>query len=656
MGSYKNRAPQALEAPEGPEQSDRGGRPETEVAEAVPLSFDESRRLLELLHLQQFRINVQADSLRQAAAEHRQRGALLEEYLNLYDFAPVGYLTLDRCGVVRSVNHSAAALLGDERAYLLGRRLKAFLCYETRPLFSEMLERLFSGSEKGSCELSLQRRKLPPLQVQVEAVLAETGQECYLALFDISAPKQRLEYLQTAHEVLAILELPGEFPQLVQRALSELKRRAGFEAVRLGLKEAVQPLFVEASLPANFLLSGNRLIDLAPPGWRELALEGIPSYPEAYAKVLSGTTDLGHDLFTAGGSFWCNDIGKLWRLGGRQQGQRPPREERELKDCGALALVPVRHDDGIFGLIQVHSKTRGRFSEEAVQQLEGVARGLGAAFARHRAEVEAVRLKAELLQARKLALVGRLATGVAHDFNNMLLVIRGAAKAALQDLPENHTPHPSLENICKAAEHCTFLCEQLLSTVRREKGEPRLMDLNAVVERGLELLRRLVGGEIEVLWQPSPGLGRVMVRPGQVERILFNLCSNSRNAIAGRGRIVIETADVAIDAGDATRRPGAAVGDYVRFSVSDDGCGMDRELLSRIHRPFFSTNEFGKGTGLGLATVYEIVKENHGFVDVKSEQGLGTVFQVLLPRRGAVPERVLTRAGVAAEPGGRQAR
>lgn len=241
-------------------------------------------------------------------------------------------------------------------------------------------------------------------------------------------------------------------------------------------------------------------------------------------------------------------------------------------------------------------------------------------------------MEAQLAQAQKLESVGRLAGGVAHDYNNMLGVILGRADLALRRTAESDPIREDLDEILKAASRSAAVTRQLLAFARRQAITPRVLDLNDTVEGMLKMLRRLIGEDIELRWLPCGGLWPVLMDPSQVDQILANLCVNARDAITDVGLVTIETDNVDFDEDDCAGRPGFTPGSYVRLSVSDTGCGMDQETLRRIFEPFFTTKEPGKGTGLGLATVYGIVKQNQGFVNVYSEPGNGTTFAIYLPR------------------------
>lgn len=263
------------------------------------------------------------------------------------------------------------------------------------------------------------------------------------------------------------------------------------------------------------------------------------------------------------------------------------------------------------------------------------------ATARKHAEEEKEKLQVQLNQAQRIESVGRLAGGVAHDFNNMLGVILGHAEMALLKLDPEHPQYHDLKAIHAAAERSADLTRQLLAFARRQTITPKVIDLNETVEGMLKMLRRLIGEDIDLAWNPGLSLWPLSMDSSQLDQILANLCVNARDAIEGVGKVTIETANAFFDENYCRHNAEVVIGEYVLLAVSDDGCGMEKETLAQIFDPFFTTKELGQGTGLGLATVYGIVKQNNGFINVYSEPGEGTTFKIYLPRhtaRTAVPK------------------
>ncbi|GLI34985.1 hypothetical protein DAMNIGENAA_24180 [Desulforhabdus amnigena] len=242
------------------------------------------------------------------------------------------------------------------------------------------------------------------------------------------------------------------------------------------------------------------------------------------------------------------------------------------------------------------------------------------------------RLEDQFHHAQKMESVGRLAGGVAHDYNNMLSVILGYAELALALLKPSEPLYNYIQEILKAAERSTKVTRQLLAFARKQTISPKVIDLNETVEGMLKMLRRLIGEDIDLAWLPKTDLWPVKMDPSQIDQLLVNLCVNARDAIADVGKITIETQMVTLDKAYYDDHMEFAPGDFVVLAVSDNGCGMNKEIQDKLFEPFFTTKAERQGTGLGLATVHGIVKQNKGFVNVYSEPGKGTTFKIYLPR------------------------
>ena len=291
-----------------------------------------------------------------------------------------------------------------------------------------------------------------------------------------------------------------------------------------------------------------------------------------------------------------------------------------------------RRDGSLFWNDLTISPVRDRL--QRLTHFAGVVRDVSS---RYDAASERARLQQQLQQAQKLETVGRLAGGVAHDFNNMLSVILGHVELMLLGI-RDETLRDDLLQIKTAAQRSAKITAQLLAFARQQVITPMALDLNDVVLNALKLLARLIGEDISLTWRPAPELWSVHMDPSQVDQIITNLCVNARDAIADVGSVALQTENCVVDDTFAALHVGAAHGEYVRLTVRDDGHGMDDEILSHLFEPFFTTKSNGRGTGLGLATVYGVAQQNGGFVTVTSAVGAGTTFAVYLPRYVGAPE------------------
>lgn len=251
---------------------------------------------------------------------------------------------------------------------------------------------------------------------------------------------------------------------------------------------------------------------------------------------------------------------------------------------------------------------------------------------------EQLRLTQQMQQAQKMEAVGHLAGGVAHDYNNMLAVIIGFTDLALAKVAEDDPLRSDLQEVLDAANRSAEITRQLLAFARKQTIAPRILDCNQAIGDMIKMLRRLIGENIRLSWQPGEQLWLVRLDPAQLNQILANLCVNARDAMVAGGSIVIETGNVILDEQYCATHMGVTPGEYVRIAVSDDGEGMGKETLERVFEPFFTTKEVGQGTGLGLATVFGIVKQNKGYITVYSEPGHGSTFRIYLPRQDADPQ------------------
>jgi signal transduction histidine kinase/ActR/RegA family two-component response regulator len=304
-----------------------------------------------------------------------------------------------------------------------------------------------------------------------------------------------------------------------------------------------------------------------------------------------------------------------------------------------LLTVPAKIGDRVVGVLSFLTTREQGFSAEDMT--------IATAFASHaaialensrlllesrRAYDELTETQGQLEQAQKMDAIGRLAGGVAHDFNNLLTVILGRTDILLHPLKPEDPMRRGIELIQRTAGRAADLTRQLLAFSRKQVLEAAVLDLSAVTTDMKDMLGRLIGEDISLLTTPTPGLGRVKADRGQIEQVVMNLAVNARDAMPQGGRLILETANVELDDEYVRRHVGARPGPHVMLAVSDTGTGIPREIQAQIFEPFFTTKEQGKGTGLGLATVYGIVKQSGGYIEVDSEPGQGTTFRIYLPR------------------------
>jgi signal transduction histidine kinase/ActR/RegA family two-component response regulator len=293
--------------------------------------------------------------------------------------------------------------------------------------------------------------------------------------------------------------------------------------------------------------------------------------------------------------------------------------------------IPLRIGTEIVGLICLANKIGG-YQEGEVVELEHYAQTCAMAIGIARAELDRKKAMEQLRQAQKMEAIGQLAGGIAHDFNNLLTVINGYSSLLLQKLEINTPMRKDVEQILNAGERATTLIKQLLAFGRRQILEPRQFNVNTFITSLHKILSRLIGENITLTTQLSGDIGLIKADPGQIEQIIMNLVINARDALERVGTITITTDNWVLDDSFVRQNQGAVPGDYVMISVKDSGMGMPKEIISRIFEPFFTTKQQGSGTGLGLATVYGIVKQSNGYIQVLSEVGIGSEFRIYFPR------------------------
>jgi len=298
-----------------------------------------------------------------------------------------------------------------------------------------------------------------------------------------------------------------------------------------------------------------------------------------------------------------------------------------------ILIIPLMRGATVTALLCVGGKSYDYDDDDA--RTVGVLANLAwDIVSRKRAELSEKKIQEVLLQAQKMELLGQLAGGIAHDFNNMLGIILGNAETAMKREVIEEPLLGNMKAILKASEHSADLCNQLLAFSRKQAVMPIVLDLNSMVERMLTVLRRLMGENISLLWIPERRSTPVKMDPAQMELILGNLCVNSRDAIHDIGAITIKTCRIHVDKSESTAAHPCCKesGDYVMLSVIDNGCGINKKDLPHIFEPFFTTKERRKGAGMGLSTIYGIVKQNHAAIECQSEQGRGTTFNIYLPQ------------------------
>ena len=534
----------------------------TEATAPETLSLDEARHLLHELRVHQIELEMQNQELRRA---QEALGASRTRYFELYDLAPVGYLTLSEKGLILEANLTAAGLLGEARSALVKQPLTRFILSEDQDIYYGHRKQLVETGAPQACEIRVLRGEAVPFWARIEATSAldaDGSPTCRVVMSDIGKWKRAEEALRE----------------------TDTRYRLLFEHSPDGI------VFVDPARarPVVFNETAHRQLGYSREEFSRLSISDFEAVETAEQTQVR--------------------IARVMREGCSDFDTRQRTRKGEIRDVHVTAQITE-----ISGRPVYHCIWRD-ITE------------------RKRAEAERESLGAQLRQAQKMEAVGQLAGGVAHDFNNALTVILGFAELTLRQLVPLDPLRRNMDQIVNAVDKSATLTRQLLTFARQQVVTPRVLNLNAAIRSLASMLPRLIGEDIALRIVPSESLWNVNIDPSQVDQILINLVTNARDAIANTGTIAVETANVVLGEEQCRLHAGVAPGDYLLLTVSDTGVGMDKATMERIFDPFFTTKVEGKGTGLGLATVYGIAKQSGGFVDVYSEPDHGATFKVYLPR------------------------
>ena len=568
-----------------------------------------------------------ADAL--AASERRFRA--------FFENAPEYCYMVSPAGITLDANRAALVALGRSRDEVVGRPIADVYAPECQPQLVQLRD---AGQRIGPLrDLELEiitKEGLRRTVLLSVSVVRDDGGEILHAIAvqrDITDRKRRRERERLAREVLEILNRQDTAADVVPEILDAIWRETGFNAVALRLAEGDDfPYYRALGFPEAFLQQENRLCALDGAGELARPADGQPVLACLCGRVVSGRIDVHDPHFTAGGSFWTNDTSGLVAAADTADRLGPLRGTCHRFGYQSVALVPLRSGAERIGLLQLNDKRPGRFTLELIEFFESLGASIAVALDRHAAERALASSQAQLQQAQKMEAIGRLAGGVAHDFNNLLCIIQANCDFLKEELDPAGPAIEMVDEIDSAGRRAVALTRQLLAFSRKQLLAPRVLQINDLVSDMVKMLGRIVGEDVTIRLNLCDNGGLVRADPGQLEQVILNLAVNARDAMPDGGEVLIETANVQLDASHLSRRPGATAGPHVLITVRDTGCGMDAATKARLFEPFFTTKEVGKGTGLGLSTVFGIVKQSDGYIWVDSEPGQGATFQVYLPR------------------------
>jgi PAS domain S-box-containing protein len=539
----------------------------------------------------------------------------------IVDTALDAVISMDAAGVITDWNAQAVNMFGWPREEALGRRVSdTIIPLRDRPAHDEGIDQFLKTGEgrvlNRRIEMMALHRKGHEFPVEIAISPARLGDAYIFSAFvrDITARRRAERRLTSQYEVTRVLAesrtLEEAGPRILQAICESLEWEMG--------------AFWRLDRQSQLL----RCLDL----WQAPLLKAEEFVLATWQHIFALGQGLPGRVWKTGKPTWISDVLRETNF---------PRADAASKVGfhGAFGF-PIKVGTEVEGIIELYSRAIEEPDEELLKMVTDIGLKIGQFGERARAEEALRRTEAQLQQSQKMEAVGRLAGGVAHDFNNMLTVIRGYSELVLSRLGSNDPLRKELEEVKKAADRASGLTGQLLAFSRRQFIAPKLLDINAIIHNMEGMLRRLLGEDIiELCAVLEPEPGQLKADPGQIEQVIMNLAVNARDAMPSGGRLTIETANIEFGEGEARRPVGVEPGKYVSLVIRDTGHGMDEETQSHMFEPFFTTKEKGKGTGLGLSTVYGIVKQSGGYIEVESKPGRGATFKIYFPRvDGSVQE------------------
>ena len=649
------------------------GKTCTDEVASQPLSSEEAERLIYELRVHQVELEIQNEELMRT---HHDLTAAKARYFDLYDLAPVGYLTVSPEGIIQEANLAATSLFGGFRKDLLRKLITDFIIPEDQHLYYLHRQRTVAApleDRMKGCEIRMLRPDSSWFWVYLQDTL--TDNEYRIALIDITTRKTSEEALRESEALFHDLfqhhaAVKFVFDPENGRILDANDAAAGFygwsseqlKQMRIqeintlsatAMQEKIQQAREQKNIRFEFQhrrADGSlRDVEVYSSSIRARGKDLLHSIvhditerkkAEAERELLQTAIEqAGENIFITDSKGIIQYVNPIFvTVTGYRREEAIGRNPRILKSGKHEA--PFYQE--MWQTLSSGRTWKGRvinkrkdgtfFTELTTISPVSDSNGKIANYVAVKQDItEQLKLEEQFQQAQKMESVGHLAGGVAHDFNNMLSVILGYGNIILETIPPDDPLHECAQEIVNAGTRSASIVRQLLAFARKQTIAPKVLDLNETIEEMLKMIRRLIGEDIALNWQPS-SVWPVCMDPSQLDQILANLCVNARDAINGVGKITIETETISIDETYCSGHPGFIPGEFVLLSISDNGIGMDSDTVARIFEPFFTTKEIGKGTGLGLATVYGIVKQNNGYINVSSEPGQGTTFRIYLPR------------------------
>ncbi|MBI2502107.1 MAG: PAS domain S-box protein [Candidatus Latescibacteria bacterium] len=528
----------------------------------------------------------------------------------ILDTAPEAIISIDAAQHITLFNKSAEKIFGYTAVEAVAKPLDLLLPEDLRDIHRHRIREFARSSETarrmGERQGVYGRRKsgeVFPAEASISKIAVGREQIFTAILWDIS------EHRRWETEQSALKQ--------VREEVFKMQEADDIQGILLAAREGLEATGV------SFRWCGINVVDES----------GEPIVVSSHNMTREGVWESIDNTAGAG----AETIVRIWRAGETAYRRDLEREDvyqerSHIAESFGYSVRSVLDIPFFCGTLAINNDRADAFSQQDIAFIEELAKLLSTGFRRLEDLRTLKAMEQQLSQSQKMEAIGQLAGGVAHDFNNLITIISGYSDIMLRALSPAHPHHPHLKEIQQAADRGAGLVRQLLAFSRKQVLAPKVLDLNTVVKDLEKMLHRLIGEDVELVTKLAPDLGQVKVDPGQMEQVLINLAVNARDAMPQGGKLIIETSNTELDETYAARHAIVKPGPYVLLAVSDTGTGMDEETQKHIFEPFFTTKELGKGTGLGLATVYGLVKQSGGYIWVYSEPGKGTSFKIYLPR------------------------
>ena len=573
---------------------------------------EEYQSLIHELHVHQIELEIQNEELRSTQSNLE---LTRNQYADLFNNAPVGYLILDRSGLIRRSNQTYADMVGQETGRLINRPFADYLTNSARHAFLSQYKAFFSRPEKKRLDLQIKRKDADEVSISLFG--------CRELCCNAS------EGYPPAHDLIRVVAIDITEQRNAENALvathAELRLRHRIAEVML--KSADEDMFDGVlEILLEHLDSGygyfGYIDDDENLNCRSLTNANQPKRDEIDRRFVIDRSDWdgiwGKSLFEKS-TFYENG------------GLKVP--GRQISPTNALA-VPILNRNELVGQVVIADKAGG-YDDEDAKRLESVAAWiapvLSARLERDRQQAQRIKAENDLLQAQRMESIGVLAGGVAHDFNNLLTPIVGYTDLLIADKHENDPDSQILKEISRAALRAKDLINQLLAYSRKQMLQVIPLDINSVIESVARMIDRLIREDISVEYKLRKNVGIIQADAGQIDQILMNLAVNAQDAMPNGGKLVIATSGEAFPKPDIKSPFEIKPGHYTVLTIKDSGTGIPEDVMPFVFEPFFTTKNIGQGTGMGLATCYGIVKQHSGYIWVNSESGQGTEFTILFP-------------------------